>query len=165
VASIDVPEAFAVDQGVVYVFDEVARAFDLDDGDLKWEVGDPEEYPLAASGGVLIGQMGPRRIRMWAPFESDLIADRETGALVRLGPAGPNDTKPAGMRVFSKPRPTKYRVKDNSVDRFVARYPNGTVAWRLHVDEPMYETGSAVGVPGGVVLMTSNGWLVALDDI
>lgn len=161
VQALSAPEAFAVERDVVYAADEVAWAFRLADGSVKWEARAPSDEGLAASGGVVIGLDGSRRVRIWAPFEYDLIADRNTGRLVALRAAN-GRTVPAGMKVLPAPAPTRYRVTAG-LQRVVARRPDGAVAWSINIDEPWFDGSPAVAVPGGLVLLTSSGHLVALD--
>lgn len=49
--------------------------------------------------------------------------------------------------------------------QLVARGPDGQVAWRITVTRPTGTARPALAIPGGLVVLTSNGYLVALDTL
>ena len=163
VQELAVTEAIAVDGNVVYAADEVIKAFRITDGEPLWEVGDPEGYMLETNGGVSIGPDGSDRVRVFAPWNYDLVADRRTGRLIRLG-LTPGGDPPPNLRPFPAPAPALYDVDvDDAVDQITARRPDGAVAWRITIDGPMFDHAPAIRIPGGLVLATGSGHLVALD--
>jgi hypothetical protein len=127
-----------------------AWAFRLSDGAELWEAAVPSLEGLAGSGEVEIGNQGP-----------DLIVDRKSGDLAKLDHTA-GDKLPKGMRRFPAPRPTRYLVQAG-LKRTVARKMDGSVAWRITVETPMFDPVQPIEVPGGMVLLTSSGHLVALD--
>ncbi|MGC4112894.1 MAG: hypothetical protein QM747_21250 [Nocardioides sp.] len=157
------PAAIAVDGGVVYAADEVLDALDLRTGTLLWYAENPTGDRLQSSGGTVIGRAGPGQVRSFSPFEYDLTVQQDTGSIDHLGLA-PGAHRPASLTPFAAPRPDDFRVRVGTPGRIVARYPDGRVAWRIVVQEPMFEALRPIEIPGGMVLMASSGDLVVLDD-
>jgi hypothetical protein len=159
VRRLDAPETIAVEDGTVYVADVADDAFNVADGTLRWQVLEPTGEGFDSDGGVEIGTQGPDRLEVWAPFNYDLLVDKRTGDVVRLAGEPEQGTR---LRKLPAPRQTAFRVRMGLPD-VVATYPDGRVAWRITVDEPMYEQVRPIAVPGGMVLLLSSGDLVALD--
>lgn len=164
VQTLSLPEQIAVDGGVVYAVDYALWAFRLSTGTLLWETQDPSLNGLSADGGVEIGLTAQQHVRVWAPYNYDLTADRQTGELIKLRRRDV-PTSHRGMTVFPAPPPGRFRVNAWNPARIVARWPDGRVAWRIVVAEPIVDNGPAIAVPGGLVLKTSSGHLVVLDYI
>lgn len=92
----ETPEAVAVDGDTLYVAGFSLVAYDLADGSLRWECDDDEG--MEAIGGVVIGTDGPDVIRVFAPWEFDVRADRRDGHLLsRTSAGGGHPTSPASM--------------------------------------------------------------------
>jgi outer membrane protein assembly factor BamB len=154
------PEAVAVDGDVVYYAGDSLFAFRLSDGTEIWSAGDPEGYALCASGEVEIGGQGTDEVRVLAPFEYDLTVKRSTGHVVRFDQQLDGETP--SLEPFPAPEPQRFDI-ETDLDQIVARNPDGSVAWRITIDEPMSDALPPIGVPGGLVLATSSGHLLMLE--
>ena len=159
VAVRDTPEAFAVSDGVVYVAGSELTAFNLRDGSIAWEC--QGEHPFEASGGVVIGLDGPDFLRVVAPFEYDLRVDRRTGRLLSLH--SPSEVRSAPIVALPAPRPSRVRVT-MGLREIVARWLDGSVAWRLDVESPFVDGLSPVQADDAIVLVTSGQHVVVLDE-
>lgn len=155
-------EEIAVDGDVLYVADEVARALYVADGSVKWQTGNPSEDALKADGVVAIGLSGPDRVRMWSPYNFDLVVDRDSGRLISLRPAGAADL-PSGMTRFPAPAARYQFSIDDDPARAVARDKSGAVAFEIRDRHPFFDPVGPVAVPGGLALVTSSGHLVVMD--
>lgn len=145
----------AITTAIEFIF-----AFRLSDGAELWAAGDSVEG-LHADGGVVIGLDGRHRVRVYAPWKYDIVADTRTGATVALHlPEGMD--APSEMAIFPALRPTRYRVASH-LHKVVARRADGRVAWRITIATPQFGMHPAVAVPGGLLVLTSSGHLVALD--
>lgn len=163
VESLSLPEALAVDGDRLYVFDETAMAFRLEDGALIWDTYLPWDEGLASDGGARIGADGPGRIRFWAWYNENLVVDARTGEMIDRGPGGP--APPPTFREFRAPRPDRYDVDTTDLGHIVARGSDGRVAWSITVPEPQFDPVPAIAVPGGLVLLTSDAHVVVLDYV
>jgi hypothetical protein len=132
------PEAFAVDDRRIYVFDDTARACRLRDGASAWETALPGRNGLRADGGVVIGRDGPDVVRMWAPYNDDVSVDRRTGWLLSRKYPLDGDV-PTSLSPFPAPAPQRYRVETWDPATVVARTRQGRVAWRITGDEPWFD--------------------------
>lgn len=153
------PEAVAVDGDTVYASDVAFDAFDVSDGSLKWRVIEPTGEGFDADGGVEIGNQGPDQVEVWAPWNYDLLVDKQSGAIDRLDG---DPVRGSELTPLPAPRPTAFKVNAGLPD-VVAHYPDGAVAWRVSVDEPMFDPMKAIAVPGGLLVVASSGDLIALD--
>lgn len=155
----DAPEAFGIDDGVVYVASDEVYALRLSDGHELWGAGDPNgPEALHASGGVEIGLDAEGRLRVDAPYEYLIVVDRDTGRVECFGLGNcPGELRPFPARV-----PERWQV-EMDLEEIVARDDRG-VAWRITVESPTFDERGPVGIPGGLVLTTSSGHLVVLDD-
>ncbi|MBO9521141.1 MAG: PQQ-binding-like beta-propeller repeat protein [Nocardioidaceae bacterium] len=162
---IAVPEAMAVDGDRVYVADEVPRAFALDDGTLIWETRMPGDEGFGSDGGTVIGLEGPHRLRFWAPYNSDVVVDRETGRFISARLADGRDV-PRGMHPFPTPVPPQYDfgpLDQLDPEQLTARDRSGRVAWRITVQHPQFQYLRPTGIPGGLLVAVTSGHLVRLD--
>ncbi len=158
------PEQIAVDRGVVYAADERFKAFRLSTGSMLWQVGDPSHNGLHADGGVEIGRARPNRVRAWAPYNFDLVANRSTGRLVRLRLRAGGD-QPRGLHAFAAPPSSRFKVSVPRAGQMVAQSEDGSLAWRIIVVRPWFSAVPPIEVPGGMVLLTGSGHLVRLDYV
>jgi hypothetical protein len=158
VAAADTPEAVAVDGNVVYVAGFTLAAYDLTDGTLLWECED--DYGMEASGGVRIGTDGPDVIRVFAPWEFDVRADRRDGRFLSRGPAG--GSLPSDFVRLPAPAPTTFRVTAG-LEATTGYWPDGRVAWHLLIGSAAVDPFGDVEVDGVIVCGTSSQHLVALE--
>lgn len=154
------PETMAVEGDTVYVADVAFFAFDVTDGTLHWRVIEPTGEGFDADGGVEIGTHGSGQVEVWAPWNYDLLVDKHSGEIDRLE----GDPVP-GSKVtpLPAPRPTTAFQVHVGLQKAVARYPGGAVAWRISVERPEFDEATPIAVPGGMLLLLSSGDLVALD--
>jgi hypothetical protein len=159
VAETDTPEALAVDGDTLYVAGVTLLAFRMSDGTLLWECDDEA---MEASGGVRIGTDGPDVVRVFAPWEFDVRADRGDGRLISRESAGggaPSDFVP-----LPTPAPTTFRITDD-LEEMTAYWPDGRVAWRLQVESPAIDPFGAIEVDGAIVCGTAGQHVVVLDRV
>jgi hypothetical protein len=63
---------------------------------------------------------------------------------------------------FPEFEPPRFDV-ETELEQIVARNQDGSVAWRITMDEGMCENLPPIGVPGGLVLATASGHLLMLE--
>lgn len=162
VHKLTVPEAFAVDHGVVYVSDESLMAFRLSDGAPLWQQYGSPESGLEADGGVSIGSTANGDIRVFGPWNFDLVANPRNGHAIsfrqNVGGDAPADFTPFPVTVTTAWHFDTMRFAD-----IVARDASGSVAWRIQDSTSMFDMQMPVDADGGWVLMTASGYLVALS--
>ncbi|PPK92367.1 hypothetical protein CLV92_115113 [Kineococcus xinjiangensis] len=154
------PEAVAVDDGVVYIAGGCLHAFRLSDGALVWRAEPPDGNGLVGSGWVIMGTRGVDEIRALAPSEYDITVKRSTGQVVDYG-LKESSSSSAGIEPFPHSEPERFLI-EAGLEEIVARGQDGSIAWKVLVDEPMIDELPPVGVPGGVVLTTSSGHVLKL---
>jgi hypothetical protein len=157
----DIPEAIAVDDGLLYVMASELTAYDLKDGSVAW-MYEEEGEAIEADGGVVIGLDGPDVVRVIAPYNYDLRVDRRTGRLLSMGSHG--DEPAAGFSPFPAPAPTQFRVSLD-LKEIVGRWPDGRVAWRLAVSDPFVDPSNAVQAGDGIALVTAGQHIVVLEPV
>lgn len=157
------PEAVAVEDGVVYVAGGSLAAFHLSDGTAIWEAPPEGAEGLHGSGWVRIGTRGADEVQAWAPYEYDLTVKRSDGDVVQFTRGlPPHDL--TGFTPFPEPEPERFAITTD-LEQIVARDHDGSVAWRITVDEPMCVELPPIGVPGGVVITTSSGHVLMIDYV
>lgn len=157
---LEVPEAIAVQDGVVYVASLGLHAFRLSDGHQLWQQhgSGHEDEQVEASGGVRIGLTPVGHVRVFAPFEFDMVVRADTGALVSHTGA---DADPPSDFAPLPSTPTRHWRFD-PLSGLVARR-HGTVAWSIRDPHAMFDVLFPIDAGDGWVLVTGSGWLVALD--
>jgi hypothetical protein len=158
--AIDTIEAVAVDGSIVYVAAGKLTALRLADGTVVWEATHPEGYALEASGDVVIGLDDSGMVRVFAPWEYDLHVERATGRLVSMEEA--DGDPPADLVTFPAPLPTRVRVVPDS-EETVAYWPDGRIAWRLLVSQPLMEPRTPIEADGTILCATPSCHLIALE--
>jgi hypothetical protein len=161
VMAADWPEAVAVKDGVVYIAADMLYAFRLSDGTPKWEAPPPDGDALGGSGEVRIGTGGADEVRAWAPYEYDITVKQSDGDVVQFA-RGVGGDSAAGVKPFPVPEPGRFTI-EMDLEQIVARNDDGSVAWRITVDDPMADELPPIGVPTGVVLTTSSGHVLMID--
>jgi hypothetical protein len=160
VAMADTPEAMAVDGDTLFVAGFTLDAYRLSDGTLLWTCDDEEG--MEASGGVRIGIDGPDVVRVFAPWEFDVRADRQTGQLLSRQSAGGG--APSGFVPLVAPAPTTFRVVVTGLGETTAYWPDDRVAWRLAAETAISPFGQ-LEVDGAIVCGTASQHVVVLDPI
>ncbi|WP_162598596.1 hypothetical protein [Nocardioides gilvus] len=162
-----------VDDVVVVVGDDV-RAYALADGRERWVTAlprsgvDEDLYEWHDDGWksdqpppvrpTALGLVGDDALRVWTAHADDVVLSRSTGALLHAAEGGPE--RPADW-VDLPPLPGSLDVSDVSNEPFATRGGGG---WAFDWDYQV-PPSEVHAVPGGMVLVSSVGFLVALDRV
>lgn len=162
-----------VDDVAVVVSDDV-RAYDLADGRERWVAAlprsgvDDDLYEWHDDGWksdqpppvrpTALGLVGDDALRVWTAHADDVVLSRSTGELLRAAEGGAE--RPADW-VDLPPIPDSVDVSDVVNEPHATRGGGG---WAFDWDYQV-PPSEVHAVPGGMVLVSSVGFLVALDRV